>query len=131
MPARPILSSYAGPMPRPVVPIARAPSRPSFALSDLVVRQQEVRAVRHPYAPLRVYPALLELVDLLEELRGIEDDAVPQQALLAGVKDARGNLVEDEATTSASSARTSTIFPFPSSPHWAPSTTTHVPGIAA
>ena len=136
------MSSYAGPMPRDVVPILPF-AAPRFAqqVELAVIRQDEVRLVADDQPVADVDAGLRELVDLGEQRLGIDDDAVADDAgdrRRAGSRTASG-----AARTSARPRRPcgrrcarpdngrrsknvgvsrSTILPLPSSPHWAPST---------
>ena len=86
-------------------------------------------------------PARAQLADLLLEGPGVDDHPVAHDAQDAGVQDAGGDQVKDEAlladmmvwpalwpplkraTTWTFSVSRSTILPLPSSPHWAPAIT--------
>ena len=92
--AAPILSSYAGPMPRPVVPIALLAR--ALPVEQLVVREHQVRAVAHVEATLHVDAVAHELVDLREQRLRIEHHAVADRAAHPGMQDAARDLVEDE-----------------------------------
>ena len=94
MPRRATLSSYAGPIPRPVVPIALRVH--ALGVEQLVVRQHEMRAVAHVESPFDVDPVRDELVDLGEQLLRVEHDAVSDRAAHALVEDSARDLVEHE-----------------------------------
>ena len=66
------------------------------AVDQLVVRQDEVRAVADVQAALDVDAVLDQPVDLGEERVRIEHDAVAERAAHAGVEDAARDLVQDE-----------------------------------
>src|SRR5439155_1542089 len=122
----------------------RADLLPGFAgpVEQLVEREREVRAVRNIELVLGPDAPLTEGVELGEERLRIEHDPVADQAYRA-LDDPRGNLVEHEFPGASvhrvagvrpaliahdqiggHTVSTSTIFPLPSSPHWAPTTTT-------
>ena len=97
MPRRAILSSYAGPMPREVVPIFRSPRRASRQQVELaVIRQDQVRLVadEQPVADVDAEPR--QLVDLGEQRLRIDDHAVADDAGDAGVQDARRDQAQHE-----------------------------------
>src|SRR5436309_6157743 len=91
-PRRPYLSSYVGPMPRPVVPIC---SRASGPVEELVERERQVRAIRDVELVLGSDAPLAEGVELGKERLRIEHDAVADQAYRT-LNDPRGNLVQHE-----------------------------------
>ena len=62
----------------------------------LVIREHDVRARAHTDAPQRLQPALDQFVDLPEELREIDHDAVAEEAALVAVEDPGRHLVQDE-----------------------------------
>ena len=148
---RAILSSYAGPMPRPVVPIARSAARLLARLIEQRVRAQDQRARRRNAQPLLDgHAARLELVHLLAQRVERHDDAVADQADDVVAQDARGNQVQHGLAIAdhervarrcarlgsarprcARSASTSTTAPLPSSPHCVPITTTFRPTLAS
>src|SRR6058998_1272298 len=69
MPRRAILSSYAGPMPRDVVPIFRQ------KIQIAVIRKNEMRLVTDDDAVVDVDAVSGQLVDLGEQRLRIDDDA--------------------------------------------------------
>ena len=97
MPLRLILSAYAGPMPRPVVPIFLFPLSFSLATS----RALWYGMIRWAFLLIsrlssNLMPRFAKRVHLFEERRRVHHHAVPDDALLALVQDARGDQVQDE-----------------------------------
>ena len=96
-PARPTLSTKAGPTPRPVVPMAPSPRSFSSSRSiSAVPGHQHLRAVAEEEPALDGDAARLQVLDLLEQVGGVDDDAVADDADLVGVEDAGGHEVELE-----------------------------------
>ncbi len=83
-------------MPRPVVPILRSPSANSRAtVEGQVPRHHELRAIGHDeVVPAHIVTARSEVIDLGEEHLGIDDDAVGDDADLAGPEDPRRHQVQ-------------------------------------
>ena len=97
MPRRAILSSYAGPMPRDVVPIfLLAAARLAQQVELAVIRQDQVRLVADEQPVADLDAVLRQLVDLREERLRIDDDAVADDADDAGMQDAGRDQVQDE-----------------------------------
>jgi hypothetical protein len=90
------LSTYAGPIPRDVVPSFFAPrSRSSELVDEHVVRHDEVR----PVADDQVVAAearRAETIELDDQRWGVDDDAVAEQVPRRRMEDARGDQVELE-----------------------------------
>ena len=61
-----------------------------------MIWQHEVRAIADVETSFDIHALLHETVDLLEELIGVEHDAVANRAAHALMQDAAGDLVEDE-----------------------------------
>ena len=96
-PRRAILASYAGPMPRLVVPMAALPCSRTESISRCK-RQDDVRVLADDeVAIVTEEPALLALAELLEQHLGIDDHAVAEHAPLAApAQDARRDEVGDQ-----------------------------------
>ena len=76
MPTRLILSAYAGPMPRPVVPIWRLPRKRSVTLSSVRWYWVMTCALALTSSRETSTPRALERVELLEQHLDVDDDAV-------------------------------------------------------
>ena len=142
------LVGVAGPDPAPGgADLEHAEARLARLVEQLVVRHDQVRVGGDPQAA-DVDPAAAQLADLLGQHARVHDHAVADRADLARVEDPGRDQVELEdlacprtivwpallppwkrITRSACSASRSTTFPFPSSPHWAPTITS--PGMSA
>src|SRR5262245_4150989 len=149
MPERAILSSYAGPMPRPVVPMLPAPRRRSRARSTArwYGRMRCACSLTRSHRSSARNPRFLSASISLTSTSGSSTVPGPIMQTLPGWRMPDGTRFRTvlspfttrvcpallppwkRTTTSASAARRATTLPFPSSPHWVPITT--VAGIRA
>ena len=130
-------------MPRPVVPIFLAPLFASRAMSILLwygmmmCSASERSSAESSFGPVRLKPGDLHDEDLRVEHHAVADDAARPFVQYAGGDQVQNHLLVPDhqrvpgvvATLVAHHGvgklrEMSTTFPFPSSPHWAPITTT-------
>ncbi len=96
MPRRATLSSYAGPMPRPVVPMRLAAGGLLAGLiQGDVVRHDQRRGRADLEARAHFDAAGLEFADFLLQRAGVQHDAVADQAQRVVAQDAGGDQVQD------------------------------------
>src|SRR5690606_19110845 len=146
MPRRATLSSYAGPMPRPVVPIALPPAAFSRAWSRAMWYGMISGVAGLIFSRERTSTPLDSSSSIsLRSAAGLSTTPLPIRHSASGRRMPEGIRCSTvlwppitrvwpalwppwkRATAPTSSVSRSTILPLPSSPHWAPNTTTDCP----